>query len=178
MLVFHVNVADRGIVQHWNQEPVLVSSVELVNGPNGKIPSIVGLYLAHDKTEEIWGGDVCFNPLHGIFKSIGCGVDGKLGSFPISSRNQPTDRLEPHVIQGALEIMDDVSEYYGQIVAGASVLDICKVAINEFASTISVYLGRDSQSFFQAIDSKFKVRNVMVGPFDFETGTFAGGHTA
>jgi hypothetical protein len=38
-------------------------------------------------------------------------------------------------------------------------------------------LGRNNQSFFQAVDSKFNIRNVMVGPFDLEAGTFANGHT-
>jgi len=56
VLVFHVYVANRGIVNHWNEKPVFVSRVEQVHGPDGKIPSIVGLYLAYEESEEFGDG--------------------------------------------------------------------------------------------------------------------------
>lgn len=38
-------------------------------------------------------------------------------------------------------------------------------------------MGRTEQSFFQAVDTTLNVRDVLVGPFDLETGTFANWHS-
>ncbi|MBB5341314.1 AAA family ATPase [Tunturiibacter gelidoferens] len=35
---FHLNVANRRVVNDWNENPVFVSDVEFVQGPNGKSP--------------------------------------------------------------------------------------------------------------------------------------------
>jgi len=70
------------------------------------------------------------------------------------------------MIQGALEIMDGIAENDSQVFGGVSILDVCKVAMDEFASSVRICLGRNDQSFFQAVDSELNIRDVMVGPFD------------
>jgi hypothetical protein len=174
--IFQVNVANGGVVQNWDQEPVLVSRVELVNGPNVKIPSVVRLYFAHDEVEEAGSGDVYLQVPQGIFKSIGIGINGKLSSLPIASWYESGNCFKPSVIEGALKIVNGIPEHDSQAFGGVSILDVCKVTMNEFAASVRIYLGTNDQSFFQAVDSKLNIRNVMVGPFDLEAGTFAKRH--
>jgi hypothetical protein len=67
--------------------------------------------------------------------------------------------------------VDGIPDDYWQSVEGLSVIDACKFILDVFEPTVRIYMSRDSQSFFQKIDAAFKIRDVMVGPFDFKTGT-------
>jgi hypothetical protein len=80
------------------------------------------------------------------------------------------------VIEGALHIVDGISDNGGEVLQDLAFLDACKFALDVFKSTVSVYMSRSNQSFFQAVNARLKFRNVMVGPFDLETCTFAGRH--
>jgi hypothetical protein len=70
-----------------------------------------------------------------------------------------------------------IPDEYWESIEGLSILGVYKVALDVFQSTVRVYMSRDSQSFFQKFNAAFKVRNVMVGPFDLKTGTPADGHS-
>jgi hypothetical protein len=176
-ILFHLNVANRGIVDDWDEKPVLVPQVYNVHRPNGEIPSIVRLYVAHEKIEKLGCGGVYLQLPQSNFKEIAGRKHRELGSIPITSGNEPLDGFKPHIIESALEIVDSIPDDYGQTIEGVSVLGACKVALDVFESSVRVHMGLNCQSFFQAIDAPLKVRNVMVGSFDLETGTFADRHS-
>ncbi|WP_353073321.1 hypothetical protein [Tunturiibacter gelidiferens] len=73
-------------------------------------------------------------------------------------------------------IVDGVTDDCGEIISNISFLDTCKVALDVFTSTTRVYMSRNDQSFFQAVNARFKIRNVFVGPFDLEMRTSAVRH--
>src|ERR1039458_1329066 len=43
--IFHLSLADAAVLESWGQEPVLVLPVDIVNGPDGVIPSVIRLYV-------------------------------------------------------------------------------------------------------------------------------------
>lgn len=175
-ILLHANVANRGIVNHWSEKPVLVSHVHNVHGPDGEIPSIVWLYLAQKKPEKVGRENIYLQLPQLTLKQLRSGINGKLCSLPVSSGNQPLDRFQPDIIEGALEIVDGIPNEYRKPVEGISILRASKVALDVFESTVRIYMGRDSQSVFQKVDAALKVRDVMLGPVDLETCTLAYRH--
>jgi hypothetical protein len=171
LLVFQINVANGHVVDHWNHKAVLVSGVEFVNGPDGNIPSTVRLYIAEDEFEEVRGGDIYLNLSQGSFKAIDAGINRELCAPPVTRGNQSSHRLEPRMIESTVKIMDGIPKSKSQLIDERS-LRLCKVAFNEFAASVRIHMARDHQTFFQAVDSRFNVRNVMVGPCDLVTGSF------
>jgi hypothetical protein len=174
-LILKLNIADRGILDRWIEKPVLVSAVEFVYGPDGRIPSTVGLYLAHEESEEPGGGDVYLELREGSFKRIRSGKAGKLISSPISTGDQSHNRVQPNIIQSTFQIVDGISEDHGKIIyQGHDIFRVCKATLDSFTSSVRVYMDTGHQSFLQAVNARFKVRNVLVGPLDLSTGTYAG----
>jgi len=172
LLVFHVNFANRGIVNDWDEKPVLVSDVEFVHDANDGIPSIVRLYLTYEELGEVRSESVYLQVVKRRFKVIAGGMDWKLCSTPIPRGNQATHCLKPCMIEGALKIMNGIPDYCGEGFETLPILRICKIALDEFVSSIRIYMTQTDQSFFQAVDAKFNIRDVLVGPFDLKTCTF------
>jgi hypothetical protein len=149
----------------------------ICTGRMAKSPSLVWLYLAHHKIEKLGGrGSVYLQVPERKFKKVTGGIHRKHCSIPIPIGNQLRDGFEPDMVEGAFEIVSGIPNDYWESVEGLSVLDASKVAFDEFKFTVRVYMGRDNQSFFQMVNASLKVRNVMVGPFDFEASAFANGH--
>ena len=175
-ILLHANIANRGILNNWNEKPMLVSHIHNMHGPNGEIPSVVGLYLARKKIEKSRRGSVYFQIPKGNFKLLAHGINGEFSSLPVATGDQSLNGFQPNIIESALEIVDGISDDQWQAVEGLSILSACKVALDVFQSTVRVYMARNSQSFFQAINAPLKISDVMVGPFDLETCTFADRH--
>ncbi len=70
------------------------------------------------------------------------------------------------MIKGALKIMNGIPKPQSQLVDNCSLRRVQKVAFDEFTAGVRVYVDCDHQTFFQAVDSRFNIRNVMVGPCD------------
>ncbi|MBB5340060.1 hypothetical protein HDF13_002393 [Edaphobacter lichenicola] len=68
------------------------------------------------------------------------------------------------MVESALKIVDGVTDDCGEIISNVSFLDTCKVALDVFTSTTRVYMSRNDQSFFQAVNARFKIRNVFCRP--------------
>jgi hypothetical protein len=159
-------------VNDWDEEPVLVSDVEFVHGPNGKIPSTVRLYLAYGESGEVRSESAYLQVFKRRFKVIKGGMDRKLAPTPIPGGSQAAHRLKPCVIEGALKIMNGVPDYGREVFEALPILDVCEIALDEFVSTVRIYMSLTDKSFFQAVDATFNIRDVFVGPFDLETCTF------
>src|SRR5579872_1558677 len=61
-LVLRYDSINGRVVNCRNEQAVFVANVELVNGPDGPIPSLVRLYLVHHQVEQMGTGRVYFFP--------------------------------------------------------------------------------------------------------------------
>lgn len=176
-LIFQVNASNRGIVDNRNQQPMFVSEIEFVNGPDGKIPSIIGLYIVKDEIEEVRTGGVYLQFPQRGFKLISFEKTGELGALPVPSGNQSSCSFKPSMIESTLQIVNSIPDDCGQFIKGISVASFLEIALNEFAASLRIDIGSTYQSVLQDADCAFGFRNVLIGPFDLESGTFVGGHS-
>jgi hypothetical protein len=166
-LVFNLNIVGAAVMDHWSQEPVLVSPVHIVNGPDGEVPSVVRLYIAENEVEQPFTGDIYFVPLKRSFKAMQCGMNRKLDMLGIARGDKLLDRLNPNIVEGALKIMDGIPDHYRDILGDGSILQII---LDEFVASLRVYLSRDQYSVFQTSESLLHLGDMLIGPFDFEPG--------
>jgi hypothetical protein len=176
VLVCHADTFDVGVMDYGNQESVLVSDVEFVHGPDGKIPSIMRLYIGRYESEEIGSGEVYLSIAEGSFHVLRGGVGRELGILPVSAGDNSRNSFVPSMIKSALQIMNGIPDDCRDVVKG-SVLDFWKVYFDEFASSARLYMGSNQQSFLQSINRMSQLRNMFVGPFDLETCSFVDRHT-
>lgn len=116
LFILHVNVANGGVMNHWDQQPVFVSNVEFVNGPDGKIPSVVRLYVGHEEVEELGDGDIYLQVPQGGFKIVRGGVNRELAPSPVAGGNQSRHSFKPNMVKRTLKIVDGVSDNYWETV--------------------------------------------------------------
>lgn len=137
-MIFNANIANGRIMDHWNQEPVLVSNVKFVNGPDGNIPSLVRLYLANDELVKIGSGDIYFQVLQGRFKMILGEINRESGLGPVLRGNQPINGLKPCVVETGPKIMNGIPESQSEFIDECSLRRVCKVALDEFAAAVRI----------------------------------------
>lgn len=99
-LILQLDVLNGSEVEERNQEPMLVSFIESVNGPDGKIPSVIGLYFVNDEPKELLTGFVYYSPAQRAFKSVAGGIHREFGEVANSRRNEPFDDFDPRIIEG------------------------------------------------------------------------------
>src|SRR5665213_2004542 len=107
-LILQFDALDGCKREERNQEPMLVPLVENVNGPNGKIPSVVRLYFINDEPIKPLTGRVYYSPAQRSFKSIVSGIDGKFGMFSNGRGDKFRDGFDPRIIQSAIEVVSGV----------------------------------------------------------------------
>jgi hypothetical protein len=101
-LVFHFNSINMASGQDGNKKPMFISDVQIVNGPNGEIPSLARLYRVEHEPKEIRAGNVYLSLREASFQLFDGLPDGKFGPIIDCSGNQPFDRLEPSIVQSAM----------------------------------------------------------------------------
>ncbi len=74
------------------------------------------------------------------------------------------------MVQSALEIVNSIPKSQSQFINDGSFGALCKVAFDEFTTSIRIYMGRDDQTFLQSINSSLNISNVMVGPCELVSG--------
>ena len=103
-------------LQHWNQELVLIPDVQVVHGPDGIIPSLVGFYGVQNEVVNGLGNLVCFESiLKGAYKFLPRVSDWKSG--PLGRLAPSQNDLEVEKIKSASKIMQRVSDDECGIVA-------------------------------------------------------------
>jgi hypothetical protein len=127
---------------------MFVSDVELVHGPDGPISSVVSLYLSYEEPKEVGSGDVYLAILERSFKAITGGVCGKLSLLPVLGGNQSSDRLKPNMVEGALQIVDGITDDCGEVLQNVAFISACKSAFDVFASSVHVYMAVATNRFF------------------------------
>ena len=113
MLVLQFDATDVSVKSEGNQEAMFVSLVELVNGPNKKIPLVVRAYLAQHQLKQSRAGFVYFSPAQGSFKAFIGGINGKFGELTESEGCGSFNSFDPSVVEGALEVVDNIANQQG-----------------------------------------------------------------
>jgi hypothetical protein len=175
--IFELYSNDGGRFNRWNTKPVLISEVEFVYGPYGRIPSTVGLYLAYKKVGKSRGGTIYRQFNKPVFQAFHGAVTRERSLLPPLIGNESGDGVEPNIIESAFEIVDGITEDDGKIIfQGDDILPTLVSALEDFKSGVRVYMDFYNQAFFQRVDTRFKVSDVLVGTCDLATGTYAGVH--
>ncbi len=85
------------------------AQIPAVNGPDSGIPSVARLYLVNDECEEVRAGSVYVSLSQCVLKFFDGFVDREFGSIADIGGSELLNRLEPSVIEGAIQIVDGVS---------------------------------------------------------------------
>jgi hypothetical protein len=163
-LVLRFDATHGRIQDSWDKKPMFVSDVKTAYGPNGMIPSRVGLYLAHDHPEQISGNSIYSVPAKRGFKGIACGIDREFREFTHGAGCELCNGLNPSVVEGALQIMESVPSDQGE---SSLPLSIPNIVLNDLVSKLRINLNGADITLLQQADLSIQPVDVMLGPFNF-----------
>ena len=165
--IFEFNSVDTPLRQDGNKKPMFISNVEIVDGPNGLIPSIARFYRVEHKPIQIRGGNIYASLRHPSFKFFNGLADREFCPIIDKGWNQSLDSLQPGIVEGAIEIVDSIPEHQRNIVEGRS---IAEIVYQEFVSCMRINVDSGSVSFVKFGDAEFDVLDVLLGPVNLESG--------
>jgi hypothetical protein len=156
-------------MNEWEEHPMLVHIASLVDGPNGSISSLVGLYFIHEKVKECAAIDVYLSLYETTFKFIRRQENREFVSEVAAKGfgRQSLADFPPRMVKSAIQIMDSIPDQQSDVSWG---LPIAKVVLDEFLSGVRVRLDDGGVGISQDLNSLLKVNDVLIGPFDFEVG--------
>jgi hypothetical protein len=163
-LVLRFNAADRRVQDSWNKQPMFVSDIQSVYGPNGKIPSLVGLYITNHHLKQIPRSFIYAVPAKRGFKRIISAVNRKLCELSESMGSQLSNGFDPRIVKGTLEIVDPVSNDQSNVPNGFPSLN---VMFNDFVTDLRIDLNSGSIALFQQFDPIIQSSNMLLSPPDF-----------
>ncbi len=174
--VLKLDALDGGEENKWNEKPMLVHVISLVDGPNGNIPSLVGLYLVHDSPVESKAVDVYFSLPKKSFKFIHNLSHRELISHRVADRfgREHISNSPPSVVESTAHIVDSIPDKDSNV--GSGLFSIAQVMLDDFVSTIRIYLDSSNVGFFQKSNSVLKIADMLIGPFELSTRTFKFSH--
>jgi hypothetical protein len=110
--IFYFNSSNVPLRQNGDKQPVFISDVEIVNGPQDSLPSHMRAYLVqHEPIKN--GANYVYSSLlalHPSFKFVDAFADWELGSVINETGCQAGNSFEPDIVEGAIKIVDCVSE--------------------------------------------------------------------
>lgn len=162
ILQFHA--LKRGDSDHWNQEMVFVANVELVEGVNIAVPSIVRLYAIDYKIKK--GAGVWYLSAHSRLKVFPrlFWINGKLAEFGVSTGDQGAICRTPSNIQSAMQIVNCVSDYQGDIACQGAV---GKAVIDELFPRLRIDVQAGAVAIQRSAESLLDIGDMLLSPFDF-----------
>ncbi|MCH7638374.1 MAG: hypothetical protein IH855_02775 [Bacteroidetes bacterium] len=139
---------------------MLVLDVQVVDGIQKVIPTVVRLYRVEDEVSNVLADGLYWSVIQGRFKTIPVPVkrETRILGWPPS---EVTYEFVPHNIEGGLEIMEYVAHDRAEVMGKRSGSDIERIAVR-----ILVKLNGRTPSVQVRADSLFKLRDVLIGPFD------------
>jgi hypothetical protein len=174
-LLLRFDAANRCIKDDWNQQPMFISDVQSVYGPNGVVSSIVGLYLVKHPLKQIPGGLAYSVPAKRNFKCIAGRVDGKFSELTDGTGSELGNDFHPSIVEGAFEIVNHIPSNKGDLLNSIPVRD---VVFDDFVSKLRINLDTANVTLFQQFDPGFQPGDMLLGPIDLETGTLKCGHSS
>lgn len=160
-LIFVANILGNAELKQWNQESVLIQDVKVVEGPDGTIPSLVGLYNIHDEVRDPFGGLLYQPAINGRYKIIPCVSNGKsrIAVIPFQSSK---DHLIDGKIQSSFQIMQGITDYEREVL-GHNVNDI---SLNDIVSGIRIRIDANSvrATADEFVNPLVNITDVILGP--------------
>jgi hypothetical protein len=167
LFVLHFNSLNMPLGKNGDKEPMFVSDVQSVNGPDGMIPSLVRAYLVTYEPKERRGNNIFVGVSEPSIKFFDGLSYGEFCSLGDESRSKSFDSFEPDIIEGAIKVVDGVSYHQGDVIEGSG---ISKIMLKNFATRLLVSLNSNGIGIVKRADTCFDVVDVMIGPFDFQSG--------
>lgn len=165
--ILHFNAANVALSQDGDEQAMFVSVVEIVNGPDGLIPSVMRLYDVNHQPEKMGTGHVYFSlrkPSLQLFNGFSY---RKLGSIINQTGSEFFDGSKPRVIEGAFEVVNRISDHQTDVIERTLV---GKVMLDYFASGLRVNLNNSGIGCVKKFDAPFDVSDVLIGPLNLEFG--------
>lgn len=166
-LVLKFEILDGDASCDGNEKSMLVHYVKLVKSPNGEIPSLVRPYIVQHESKEFRTGLLYLSAFHRSLEFISGLSNGKLGEFIDGGRNNNLDNFEPRIVQRAFKVVDYVSDKQRDV-GNPSLID--DVMLEALVASIRVNLDAGSATVGNFGQPILKVSDVLVGPFDFQSG--------
>lgn len=163
--ILHLNSVNMAFSQNGDKQPMFVSVVEIVNGPDGIIPSFARLYCVEHEPEEFRGGSVYFNMSQKTFQFFHAFADGEFRPVILKGRNDSLDGLQPRIVEGGFKVMNSIPNHECEIVEG---FRIAKSVGESLSSVLWVNLNNSGVSFIKRSDAPFDIADMFIGPLNFE----------
>jgi len=150
--------------EHRNQEIVFVVNVEIMQGANIGIPSLVTFHAINNEIEEGRRGRYFSAFRERGFKLMPVFVDREFGPSRVGLRENRSNRGAPCDIKSAVEIVNCIANHQGDI--GAQ-FPVSKAVVEELFPRLAIDVQAGSLSVSRGSESLLDIRDVLVGPFDF-----------
>jgi len=154
--------SDKHAVEDWENELVLVKDVQLVEGPQGVIPSRIGLHIIDNKAVQSSMVPYFRSTIQGVYKPFPSlsNREARLGRY---GNIEMSEDFCPSQIEGGSEIVQGVSEHDRQINRQESIRRI----LQEQLSGVTIRVSEWSVEIInKRINTGLKVSDVLLGPFD------------
>jgi hypothetical protein len=114
MLILKADIRELHKLEHWNEQLMLVHDTHVVQGPQGPIPRLVGLYVIDDKIAQLDSPTMVGKPLlfqsaiYGTFKFLPRVSDWKARPF-VGLRRNVAKGAVVHQVESASHVMESIS---------------------------------------------------------------------
>jgi len=162
VLQFHAIDSHDG--EYRNQQMVFVVNVEVVDGTNITVPSLVGFHALHQEIEQGRSGRYFSCLRERRFKMLPIVADGEfsvLGPEPI--RTQDSDSFSIRDIESTVEIVNRIAHHQSNVRGQRS---ISKAVVDELLPRLSVEVHGGAVCVRRGEESLVDISDVLVGPFD------------
>ena len=169
LLIFQNNSSDSDHMHQWNEQLVLIENIKAVNCPDVVIPSRVWFYFGNNPFVEVGAGDIYLSLFERSCKFLCSPKNGELGK--VVRRNvEMTECCDPRKIKSGSEVVNSITNNQSQfsLNCGGIRQVVSNGALNSFVSDLEVVCEGRSVSIGQCEDTLFKLRDVLVGPFNLE----------
>jgi hypothetical protein len=163
--ILYLNSINIPLREYGDQQSMFVSIVEIVNGPNGVIPSLARLYVVNHEIEQTPTSGVYVSLFQHTLKFFEGFANGKFSPIIDVSGNQLLNRLQPRIVEGASEVVDSISNHEGEIIENG---DIIKSMYQSLCTILRVNLNDSGISLMKRKDASFDVANVYIGPINLQ----------
>jgi len=146
---------------NWDQKPMLVNDIQLVETPQGVVPSFVWLNYIDEQVENVLPGHLYFSTIDGYYNLTSSITDREIG-IPVRDIPGKGNDLPDHNVQGGPQVVNNVTNNQRNLTwkgIGIERQDITPTRVIVDMQTVEV-------SFKECNKTSLKLLDVLVGPFD------------
>ncbi len=159
---FQAKPLEASSLANGNEAVVLVCNVEVMDGAQRFVPSLVRLQRAHF-LNDLWAGSVYVSLCDGLLKAVDTDREGELNALGVAA--VASDEFDGHVVEGAPEVVHGLAKndapYVGNFLPNLNHAIILSRNLRVCLSDQSV-----RASFDETCDLRVQVRDVMLGPLN------------